>query len=56
MNAIDRLAADMDKHGIKRCVRYTAGFCYVELADGRNGTAPTFSEALEKAKVERLAA
>lgn len=47
MQPLDRLAADMDAHGIARVARYkVAGRCYVQLLDGREGVAPTFREAL----------
>ena len=60
MNALDRLAADMDAHNIRRVARYkVAGRCYVQLLDGREGVAETFKEALqvaEQAPAARLAA
>jgi hypothetical protein len=59
MNALDRLAADMDAHGIRKCVRKPiSGYCYVELEDGRSGAGNTFKQALEAAESvsERLAA
>lgn len=58
MNALDRLAADMDAHGIRKCVRRPkSGFCYVELEDGRTGQGSTFRQALANATApERMAA
>lgn len=51
MNALDRLAADMDRHGIRKCVRRpVSGYCYVELRDGCSGTGNTFRQALEAAQ------
>lgn len=50
-SALDRLAADMDKHGIARVARYPASRrCFVQLHDGREGVAETFRDALRDAQ------
>lgn len=51
MTALDRLAADMDRHGIARVARYPLSRrCFVQLHDGREGIAETFREALRAAQ------
>jgi hypothetical protein len=48
------LAAYMDAHNVKRTARYPiAGYCWVELHDGREGTGSTFAEAIERAHGEQ---
>lgn len=56
MNA-DPLSTWMDSHGIKRMARYPiAGYCWVALHDGREGTGGTFDAALLAAQDARAAA